>query len=237
MERGGRHRPLVWTLVVLVAVGVVAAVGASAFLVLRFRAHTAVSSAMEPALRPGSRFITEKVDPADLRRGDVVLYDMPGRYGGPVVSRITAVGGDRLTCCDGPLLTLNGAPYQEPYLTGGHGSEMRFSVTVPPGRFFMMGDDRSDSLDSRFFRSEEGEGSVPASAVLGRVVWASEGDLGTSRPASLKAALAVSGGGLLLLLGAGGGLAAVLRRAARWRPGAADAGAAGPWAAGSARVG
>jgi signal peptidase I len=53
-------------------------------------------------------------------------------------------------------------------------SEVRFNITVPPGRLWVMGDNRGDSDDSRFRANDPGGGTIPESAVVGRaflIIW------------------------------------------------------------------
>ena len=51
---------------------------------------------------------------------------------------------------------------------------MRFNITVPPGRLWVMGDNRADSDDSRYRVNDPGGGTIPESAVVGRaflIIW------------------------------------------------------------------
>ena len=52
---------------------------------------------------------------------------------------------------------------------GDEPSQMRFDVTVPAGKLWLMGDHRSDSLDSRAHLGDPGGGFVPVDRVIGRV--------------------------------------------------------------------
>jgi signal peptidase I len=57
---------------------------------------------------------------------------------------------------------------------GAAPSQQPFSVTVPPGRLWVMGDNRQDSDDSRYRMDEPGKGTIPESAVVGRaflIIW------------------------------------------------------------------
>jgi signal peptidase I len=93
------------------------------------------------------------------------------------VKRVIGVPGDRVGCCDPKgRITVNGVPLDEQsYLyPGDRPSTERFSVSVPPGRLWVMGDHRGDSADSRYHTADPGAGTVPESAVVGRVfmvVW------------------------------------------------------------------
>ncbi|MER6257892.1 signal peptidase I [Streptomyces sp. NPDC001584] len=110
-----------------------------------------------------------------VNRGDVVLFDSAA-WGEQhqSVQRAVAVGGDRISYAPGDrTLTLNGKPLDEPYVLNGDpvaGSPGPFSVTVPEGRLFVLGDNRGNSYDSRFRFQESESGTVPLSDVNGTLV-------------------------------------------------------------------
>ena len=89
-----------------------------------------------------------------------------------LVKRVVGVGGDRVVCCtkEGNL-TINGVEVTEPYIFAGNKpSEMKFDVTVPKGKLWVMGDHRGASADSRYHQDDINKGFVPLSKVTGRVV-------------------------------------------------------------------
>jgi signal peptidase I len=99
------------------------------------------------------------------------------------IKRVIGVPGDRVACCNAQgRVTVNGVPLDEQsYLYPGEvpsdapaGYSGRFSITVPPGRLWVMGDNRAVSDDSRLREGDPGHGTVPESAVIGRafmIVW------------------------------------------------------------------
>ena len=157
------------------------------------------SESMEPGLIKNDRILVQKVSywfGNEPQRGDVVVFEDPGGWlgpppplnpvqkglsavglyptGGHLVKRVVGVGGDQVECCDSEgRVSVNGTPLQESaYLKkGGDPSDRDFSVTVPKGRLWVMGDNRPNSEDSRFHRADDGNGSIPESAVVGKV-WA-----------------------------------------------------------------
>lgn len=92
------------------------------------------------------------------------------------VKRVIGVGGDKVECCDSKgRITVNGTPIDEPYLYPGNvPSDTPFSVKVPDGKLWVMGDHRAASADSRAHMGEPGGGFVPVDRALGRgfaVIW------------------------------------------------------------------
>lgn len=91
-----------------------------------------------------------------------------------VVKRVIGVGGDRVSCCDtqGRVQVVNGVAINEPYIVIPQGetkaSRDSFDVTVPDGSFWVMGDNRYASKDSRYNQDQPGKGFVPKSKVVGR---------------------------------------------------------------------
>ncbi|MDO4918492.1 signal peptidase I [Kocuria sp.] len=161
------------------------------------------SGSMEPTLEGGDRVLVDKLAPQDrLRRGELVVFDgrgsldplhstdpwyrqalhTLGRWTGlagsdtAYVKRVVAVAGDDVSCCtsDG-LLTVNGQPQHEEYVYPGDApSDIPFTVHVPEGRVWLMGDHRSVSVDSRSLLGGPGGGLIRTDRIVGtaeRIVW------------------------------------------------------------------
>jgi signal peptidase I len=198
--RSRRRRSLpVWveTIVLLVLALVVSAIVKTFFVQMFF----VPSGSMRPLFVENDRILVQKVSywHGDVHRGDVVVFDDPGgRWlgaegtarltpaqkllsdvglyptGGHLVKRVIGIGGDHVVCCDkSGLITVNGVPLHERsyVIKGAAPSDRPFDVRVPPGRLWVMGDNRSNSEDSRFHQDLPGGGSVPENDVVGKV-WA-----------------------------------------------------------------
>lgn len=89
-----------------------------------------------------------------------------------LVKRVVGVAGDHIVCCTkSGNLTINDVEVTEPYIYAGNKpSEMKFDVTVPEGKIWVMGDHRGASADSRYHQEDINKGFVPLSRVTGRVV-------------------------------------------------------------------
>ncbi len=123
------------------------------------------SASMEPTFAPGDVVLVSQRAPAvkDVGHGDLVVFRSP-EDGRRTVKRVVGVGGDVLVLLDG-VLTVNGAPVSEPYvdpdLVDGYYSA---TFTVPDGGVFVLGDNRTNSIDSRDY------GPIDGSDLLGRVL-------------------------------------------------------------------
>jgi signal peptidase I len=125
---------------------------------------------MVPTLEVGDRVLVNKLayKAHDVHRGDVVVFTRPPQAsnGGEdqikdLIKRVVAVGGDSVEARDGRLF-VNNELIDEPYLPEGTLTEDLPYQVVPEGKVFVMGDNRSDSQDSRFF------GPIDEDSIVGR---------------------------------------------------------------------
>ena len=186
------------TILLLVLALVVSAVVKTFFVQMFF----VPSGSMRPLFVDDDRILVQKISywSGSVSRGDVLVFDDPGgRWlgvegvprlspvqkglsevglyptGGHLVKRVIGIGGDRVVCCDSAgRVTVNGVPLDEKsyVMPGSKPSEMPFSITVPAGRIWVMGDNRGNSEDSRYHQKLPGGGTVPDQDVVGKV-WAS----------------------------------------------------------------
>ncbi|MFC9623029.1 signal peptidase I [Streptomyces sp. NPDC056930] len=215
-----------------VAVGCVLFLGGFAWGAVVYKPYTVPTESMTPTVHAGDRVLAQRIDGSEVHRGDVVVFTDPVWGDMPMVKRVVGIGGDKIACCDKGRLTVNGKPIEEPYLrTKGLASANDFTADVPKGQLFLLGDERSASLDSRVHLDDPGQGSVPRSAVQARVdaiAWPLGGMVqrpqtfasfpgGVSSPGPLRLQLGAVVAGVVLILGgaASGPIAARSARSAR----------------------
>ncbi|MFF6784514.1 signal peptidase I [Streptomyces sp. NPDC012510] len=165
-----------------VALGCVLFLGAFLWGAVAYAPYTVPTDSMAPTITAGDRILAERIDGAEVERGDVVVFRQETWGNTPMVKRVVAVGGDTVACCTDGKLTVNGEKIDEGYLPKGQAAELTGipEITVPDGRLFLLGDERSGSLDSTAHLTEAGNGTVPRTNVDARVdavVWPMDGML------------------------------------------------------------
>ncbi|MFC5805674.1 signal peptidase I [Streptomyces formicae] len=99
---------------------------------------------------------------------------MPSAEEKDLIKRVIAVGGDTVECKDGGKVTVNGKELDETsYIHPGStpcDDEPFGPIKVPEGRIWVMGDNRQNSLDSRYHQELPGSGTVSVDDVVGRAV-------------------------------------------------------------------
>lgn len=122
------------------------------------------TASMDPTLKAGDSVLATKFAYrfAEPERGDLALFEAPAD-GAPTIKRIVGVAGDKIAVRDG-VLFVNGEKTTEGYVDYNLTDSTFFGPTyVPEGHVYVMGDNRSNSLDSRSY------GPVPEADLLGEV--------------------------------------------------------------------
>ena len=157
----GKFNPWTLTLALLLAL-TNAIAGSTGFYmnrVLHVGAYVIASDAMDPTLRVGDRIIvdTAAYSKEPPRRGDVVVFVRSGFGETMFPKRVIAVGQDAVEGAD--RVKVNGVTPGEPYLAPYNPSMDATApfgpLIVPANKFFVTGDNRQDSLDSREYGSLE----------------------------------------------------------------------------------
>jgi signal peptidase I len=224
-----------------VALGCVLFLGGFVWAAILYRPYTVPTDSMSPTIVAGDRVLAQRIDGAEIKRGDVVVFRQESWGDMPLVKRVVAVGGDTVSCCTDGKLVVNGKQIQESYLRKGQVAELTAipSITVPKGRLFLLGDERTGSLDSTAHLTEAFNGTVSRDSVDARVdavVWPMNGMLarptgfeplgGLSTPGPLRLLIvAIVVGGVLVL--GGGAYGSFADRAAKKRRAGAVAEPAG----------
>lgn len=159
-----RSRLREWAEVFLVALAM--ALIMRAFLVQAFRIP---SESMRPTLEERDRILVDKffyhLD--EPRRGDLVVFDSPDDPGTFYIKRVVGLPGETVTM-DGDDVLLDGRPLAEEYRTAGPlGRRPDQAVKVwpvEPQHYFLLGDNRPNSSDSRVW------GTLPRNRIVGRAV-------------------------------------------------------------------
>jgi signal peptidase I len=151
----------------VLVVAVIVALGIRTFVVQTFFIP---SASMEPTLMVGDRILVDKLSYHlhAVHRGDIVVFATPpGEDAGPdvkdLVKRVIGLPGETISSAGGQVV-INGKPLTEPWLVPGTVTTGITTQTIPAGEYFVMGDNRSDSQDSRFF------GPIHRNIIVGRVV-------------------------------------------------------------------
>jgi signal peptidase I len=169
--RPGRRRVRVaieWAAILIVAV--LAAILIRTFVVQPFYIP---SGSMEPTLKIGDRVLVNKLsyDFHSVHRGDIVVFKKPPNDNSPgvtdLVKRVIGLPGETISATNGQVY-INGHPLNEPWLPRGDYTSAFGPVQIPSSEYFMMGDNRGDSADSRII------GPIPQKLFIGRAfirVW------------------------------------------------------------------
>jgi signal peptidase I len=176
--------------VILVVLAVTVAVLVRSFVA---QAYYIPSGSMEPQLHIDDRVIVSRLayHLHAFHRGDIVVFEAPPGVETPaskpanfvaaafhdvgvaigvtqdqsvLIKRVIGLPGDRVWATGGHIY-INGDLLVEPYLPKGTITSSFGPITVPKGHLWVMGDNRGDSEDSRYF------GPIPERTVIGRAIW------------------------------------------------------------------
>lgn len=118
--------------------------------------HRIKGSSMEPNFHDGEYLLSDKITYRlrEPKRGDVIVFEAPGANGDEFIKRIIGTPGDKVAVKDGKVY-VNEQLLTEAYLpqglvtTAGAFLKEATEVTVPDGYYFVLGDNRPFSSDSR----------------------------------------------------------------------------------------
>lgn len=191
-EEREQHRAHGSTLLVVVVMLVLMAL----FKTFVVQTYEIPSSSMEDTLAVGDRVAVTMYNASDIERGDIVVFVDPGGWlsgyqeptgarrvlrdvleltrllpahsGHHLIKRVIGMPGDHVVSDGKGSLSVNGAELSERYVKAGVSpSDIAFDVTVPAGYVWLMGDNRSNSMDSRMHQDDPNHGFVPLDNVVG----------------------------------------------------------------------
>jgi signal peptidase I len=172
-RRSGGMRSIVeWVVIISIAL-----IGALVIRTVLFQAFFIPSASMDPTLKVHDRILVNKLSyhTHAVHRGDIVVFKrsahMPISEGEikDLVKRVIGLPGETIESTPDQHIEINGHILNEPYLPPGTalGPPIPKQV-IPSGHYFVMGDNRTDSSDSRFF------GPIARSQIVGRafiLIW------------------------------------------------------------------
>jgi signal peptidase I len=169
-------------IVVIVVVAVIVAIFVRLFLLQLFYIP---SPSMDPYLKVNDKIFVNKLAYKfhDIKRGDVIVFDAPEGVKTEkvkdLIKRVVGLPGDTVEgrCPNGETkcvvqIYVNGKRLKEPYLVPGIVYGTFTPIQVPANSVFVMGDNRDDSEDGRFF------GPTPKKTIVGRAffrIWPASG--------------------------------------------------------------
>ena len=133
------------------------------------------TGSMLPTIKLEDRLVGEKITylTRTPQAGEVITFDSPAEPGVTLIKRVIATGGQSVDLRDGSVY-VDGKKLDEPYVNGEPSEPLdvcavqgsiSYPYTVPEGYVWVMGDNRTDSLDSRYF------GPVPLHSVSSRALF------------------------------------------------------------------
>jgi signal peptidase I len=168
-KRGPSRRAIIeWGLILGVAV--LAAVILRVFIV---QPYYIPSGSMEPTLKVGDKVLVNKLsyDFHGVHRGDIVVFKKPANDFTPgitdLIKRVIGLPGETISAQGGSVY-INGQKLNEHWLPRGVTTNDFQPTHIPPGDYFVMGDNRGNSADSRVI------GPIPKKLIVGRaflLVW------------------------------------------------------------------
>lgn len=157
--RGGFHS---WVRDLLVSIAV-----STFIIVFLYQPVRVEGTSMLPMLEDQDRLFINKIAyrMGDIQRGDVVVFEYPRDHSKSYIKRVIALPGDKLRIEDGRVF-VNGKRLSEPYVPSRFTDDRsQAEMVLPANEYFVMGDHRSISSDSREF------GPVDRGLIYGKAVF------------------------------------------------------------------
>lgn len=143
------HEIISWILVLAIAFGLSQFI--TRVIILQVKVP---SGSMENTIMIGDRVVASRLSYVfgDPKRGDIIVFPFPDDESVDFIKRIIGLPGDTIEGRDG-LVYINGEPLEEPYVMDKLDNDFGPYV-VPEDSYFMMGDNRNNSEDSRYWENK-----------------------------------------------------------------------------------
>lgn len=164
MDRSRYKRSYIRTLTGTFGALLAAAAAAVILSVLVFPVMRVTGTSMEPNLKEDQVILCSR--PAHIQKGDIIAFYHNKKI---LVKRVIGLSGDIISIDENGNVTVSGSRLDEPYasLSAEGECDISFPFTVPSGRYFVMGDDRAVSVDSR----STAVGCVAEENIIGKVTF------------------------------------------------------------------
>jgi signal peptidase I len=129
-----------------------------------FQPFKVEGTSMTPGLQPEERILVNKISYRfePVHRGDIVVFEFPEDVSKSYIKRVVGLPGERVAIRDG-CVYINGNKLEEPYVSGEHrGHDTMEELRVKRGHYFVLGDSRTRSADSRVW------GLIPSKYIFGK---------------------------------------------------------------------
>ena len=134
----------------------------AAFVVIYCRIYNTSGTSMEPTIKDGSKVLVFKK--REINRGDIIVYR---EEDSDTIKRVIGLPGDKIEITEDGIVKVNGEVLKETYIEGKTPPEEQvYPITVPKGEYFVMGDNRNDSFDSRFISVS----GIKEEEIIGKVI-------------------------------------------------------------------
>jgi signal peptidase I len=124
------------------------------------------TASMEPTIKIGDNLLIEKVSYrfCSPKSGQIVIFDNPSGDGRIIIKRVIGVAGDHIEVTNDGHVIINEKPINEPYARYQDIGQS-FNYDIPKGTVFVLGDNRGNSQDSRWF------GPISENTIIGRAIF------------------------------------------------------------------
>lgn len=157
-----RKKHLIWLLIGVIALPLIYFSLNFAIVGYGIQPVRMVGKSMSPNINDGDKlFLLKQI--GELRRGDIVAFLLPEDQTKSYIKRIVGLPGETIAVKDGKV-HIDGNQIEEPYLSPDYASQdtMPGPVAIPQDNYFVMGDNRNNSSDSRYW------GPLPRKLIYGK---------------------------------------------------------------------